>query len=95
MPKTFFRGTYSRSADGMYHTSPIEQKKKEYGHKELSERAVRLAEKRESDAEVCRRCNKAVCKGSARCIEKERARQERERIKENEGEIHDPGTAAD
>lgn len=84
MPKTFFRGSYSRSADGMYHTSAMEGKPKapKYKPKELSERAVRCAEKRESDAEVCRRCTKAVCKGSERCIEKERARQERERMKE-------------
>lgn len=83
MPKTYFRGTYSRSADGMYHTSPITGKPKAPKHKsKASERAVQLAEKRESDAEVCRRCTKSVCKGSFRCIEKERARQEKEMLEE-------------
>ena len=84
MPKTFFRGSYSRSADGMYHTAPIEQKKEpKYGYKEPSERAIRLAEKRESDAEVCRRCTKKVCKGSPECIEKQRRIQEKERTEQN------------
>lgn len=84
MPKTFFRGSYSRAADGMYHTTPIERKKPKREDVQKSEKAIRSAEKRESDAEVCRRCTKAVCKGSARCIEKERARQERERNSEHD-----------
>ncbi len=83
-------GSYNRSADGYYHTRPLEGKPKTSKHAPctLSERAIRSAEKRESDAEVCRRCTKKVCKGSARCIEKERARQEKERLSEN-GKIHD------
>ena len=73
-------GTYHRSADGYYHTAGAgERKKDKHPKRELSERAVRLAEKRESDAEVCRRCNQKVCMGSARCIEKERERQEKKR----------------
>lgn len=78
--------TYSRGADGCYHTRPLEGKPNAAKNKkkETSERAKRCAEKRESDAEVCRRCTKDVCKGSERCIAKERARQEKERKTEND-----------
>jgi hypothetical protein len=79
--------TYSRGADGCYHTRPLEGKPNAAKHKpkeEISERGKRCAEKRESDAEVCRRCTKKVCKGTAACIEKQRKIQEAERKKENE-----------
>lgn len=78
--------TYHRGIDGYYHTTPMEGAKKAEKHpkKQLSERAVRCAAKRESDAEVCRACTKIVCKGSPRCIDKERARQERERNHESD-----------
>lgn len=79
--------TYSRGADGCYHTRPLEGKPNAPKHKpkeETSERAKRCAEKRESDAEVCRRCTKKICKGSAECIAKQRKIQEAEREKEDE-----------
>lgn len=81
--------TYHRSADGYYHTAETgERKKEKHVKKVLSERAIRSAEKRESDAEVCRRCKKKICKGSPECIEKQRKIQEAERMREN-GEIHE------
>lgn len=76
--------TYHRGADGYYRTMEIGRKPKEPPPRQLSERAIRSAEKRASDAEVCRRCTKTECKGSARCIEKERAWQERELNKNGE-----------
>ena len=82
-------GTYHRSADGCYHTTETgERKKEKHGKKVFSERAIRSAAKRESDAEVCRRCKKKVCKGSPECIERQRKIQEAERMKEN-GEVHE------
>ena len=84
-------GTYHRSADGCYHTIETgERKKEKHVKKEWSERARRCFEKRESDAEVCRKCTKKVCKGSPECIEKQRKNQEAERMKENKnGEVHE------
>ena len=73
--------TYHRSADGYYRTMETGTKKVEKRKKkEWSERALRCAEKRESDAEVCRKCTKKVCKGSPECIEKQRRIQEAERM---------------
>ena len=84
-------GTYHRSADGCYHTIETgERKKEKHRETQLSERAIRSAAKRESDAEVCRRCKKKICKGSPECIEKQRKNQEAERMKENKnGEVHE------
>lgn len=83
----------ARSADGCYHTRPLESAtntKRE--KKELSERAKRIAEKRDSDAEVCRRCTKAVCRGSAECIAKQRQIQEaQDREREQEKETEENG----
>lgn len=82
-------GTYHRSADGCYHTIETgERKKEKHREKVLSERAIRSAAKRESDAEVCWRCKKKICKGSPECIEKQRKIQEAERMRKN-GEIHE------
>ena len=76
--------TYHRGADGYCRTMEIGTKKTEKREKkEWSERALRCAEKRESDAEVCRKCTKRICKGTPECIEKQRRIQETERIKEN------------
>lgn len=76
--------TYHRGADGYYHITEIGAKKTEKRKKkEWSERALRCTEKRESDAEVCRKCTKKVCKGSPECIEKQRRIQEKERTEQN------------
>ncbi len=89
MPNTVNCKTYSRGADGYYHTrAPESEKKVKHKKKPLSERAIRSAAKRESDAEVCRKCTKKVCKGSPECIERQRKIQEAERMEEN-GEVHE------
>lgn len=81
--------TYHRGADGYYHTAETgENQPKKVRQKEWSERALRCLAKRESDAEVCRKCTKKICKGSSECIERQRKIQEAERMKEN-GEVHD------
>lgn len=76
--------TYHRGADGYYRTMETGTKKTEKREKkEWTERALRCAEKRESDAEVCRKCTKKVCKGSPECIEKQRRIQEAERMEKD------------
>ena len=76
--------TYHRGADGYYRTAETGTKKVEKREKkEWTERALRCAEKRESDAEVCRKCTKKVCKGSPECIEKQRRIQEAERMEKD------------
>ena len=76
--------TYHRDADGYYRTAETGDKKpKKHGQKVWSERALRCLEKRESDAEVCRKCTKRICKGTPECIEKQRRIQEKERTEQN------------
>ena len=75
-------GSFHIGADGCFHTRVMESKKStKHKPKEPTELMNKKAAQLEADAEVCRRCTQEVCRGSARCIAKQRALQEKEGTK--------------